>query len=48
MPVKDAVSPVEGKDLPSSEKHSDHIPIGEILSWPGAPLLLKQPSNPIR
>lgn len=39
MPVKDAVSTIETKDWPSLENPSDHIPIGAILSWPGAPLL---------
>ena len=55
MPVKDAVSPVEVKDWPSSENPSDHIPIGAILSWPGAPSLenchrsqWQQLSSPIR
>lgn len=39
MPVKEAVASVEQKPWPSAENPSDHIPIGAILSWPGAPTL---------
>lgn len=39
MPVKDAVSTGGQKEWPSADNPSDHIPIGAILSWPGASLL---------
>jgi mRNA deadenylase 3'-5' endonuclease subunit Ccr4 len=40
MPVKEAVASMEQKAWPSAENPSDHIPIGAILSWPGAPTLV--------
>jgi mRNA deadenylase 3'-5' endonuclease subunit Ccr4 len=40
MPVKEAAAAtIEPKNWPSAENPSDHIPIGAILSWPGAPTL---------
>jgi mRNA deadenylase 3'-5' endonuclease subunit Ccr4 len=39
MPVANDTETVEPKDWPSAKHPSDHIPIGAILSWPGAPVL---------
>lgn len=40
MPITDDATTVEPKAWPSPQHPSDHIPIGAILSWPGAPSVL--------
>jgi len=42
MPVTDDVATVEPKAWPSANHPSDHIPIGAILSWTGAPSRLSR------
>jgi hypothetical protein len=41
MPIKEHVATVEPKAWPCASIPSDHIPIGAIVSWSGAPQVMK-------